>query len=80
MSKDFLKLETSRKLSREEQKNVNGGGIPVLIRSCVGTGTLGGSPGDEGTSPACVGRDGDCLINGYEAVCSGNDRGGFWFK
>ncbi len=42
----------------------------------MGTGVGGGS--FEGYSEACVGVEGDCVINGHLAQCSGNN-GGFWF-
>ncbi|SEK41586.1 hypothetical protein SAMN04487910_0474 [Aquimarina amphilecti] len=77
MSHEFLKLDVAKKISKREQKTINGGILSISL--CSGVGTLGGSPGDEGTSPACVNRNGNCLINGYQAVCSGNSQGGFWY-
>jgi len=76
MLKGFLKLENAKEISRKEQKTINGG--ILLISRCVGVG-ITSAPSDEGTSPACVNRNGDCTINGFPAVCSGNSQGGFYY-
>ncbi|MDY8136213.1 hypothetical protein [Aquimarina sp. 2201CG5-10] len=75
MSKKILKLETARKLSREEQRSVNGG---RGLERCSGSGTGGVST--VGYSQACVGKANGtrCTINGYQAGCTGIG-GGFWF-
>ncbi|WP_108803569.1 hypothetical protein [Aquimarina sp. Aq107] len=76
MLKDFLKLENTKEISRKEQKTINGGISGDSI--CFGIGVTS-APNDEGTSPACVNRNGNCIINGYRAVCSGNSQGGFYY-
>lgn len=73
--KKLQKLKGAKTLSKNEQREITGGMLS-LIRKCVGTGT--GGHGTEGFSQACVGRNGDCTINGYLAACSGNN-GGFWY-
>lgn len=72
----FLTSEGAKKLSKKEQKNINGGLSP--IRGCFGTGTGGVS--SVGYSSACVGQENGtrCTINGYQAACTGIG-GGFWF-
>lgn len=75
MLKNILKLTGLQELSKNEQKNVNGGGL-IQMSICSGTGTGGIS--SEGYSKACIGQSGNCTINGYQASCSGNG-GGFWF-
>ena len=73
MKKTILNL--GKKLNKGEQQEINGGRA-FLVQKCMGTGVGGGS--FEGYSEACVGVEGDCVINGYLAQCSGNN-GGFWF-
>ena len=63
-------------LSNVEQKQINGGMEPSLIRKCTGTGTGGVS--SVGHSSACIGYSGKCTINEYLAACTGvADH--FWF-
>ncbi|WP_405206469.1 hypothetical protein [Aquimarina sp. LLG6339-5] len=78
MLHEFLKLDFAEKISKNEQKTINGG-MRTLTSICFGTGTGGGS--SVGFSQACVGRteDTDCIINGYQASCAGNGSGDFWY-
>lgn len=75
MKKTILNL--GKTLSKKKQKSIQGGMPEIdLTPRCVGTGTGGVS--SVGFSSACIGRSGKCTINGYQAACTGNG-GGFWF-
>ncbi len=77
MLHEFLITEGAKKLSKHEQKEINGGIKPGQM--CSGSGTGGWF--SEGYSQACAGkRDGTrCSINGYPAACTSNGSGRFLF-
>lgn len=75
MLTDILKITGIQRLSKNDQKSINGGIGPLL---CFGTGT--GGHLTLGHAAACIGRSSgeSCTINGYAAACTGNGDG-FWF-
>ncbi|WP_408038957.1 hypothetical protein [Tenacibaculum amylolyticum] len=76
MKKSILKLGNT--LNKKTQQQINGG--LSIIKSCFGTATLPPSNiaiNGNGYSPACVGNEGKCTINGHAASC--NNDGTFWY-